>query len=143
MTYPTTIKAIIDGSELYQGEPLYMSDIDTHERALDGAATALADYLEKHFANDIYCGHGRDSMSLAEKLVEEVDGELDNEGRFEGLAAVTTDWRHVASQIVVRTAITLSLLHAGKMDVFQLDYCDECASANDADNGWSARSVAL
>jgi hypothetical protein len=143
MTYPTTIKAIIDGSELYQGEPLYMSDIDTRPRAIDGAATALADYLEKHFADDIYCGHGRDSMSLAEKLVEEVEGELDDEKRFEGLAETDTGWRHVASQIVVRTAITLSLLHQGKMEVFQLDYCDECASANDEENGWSARSVAL
>lgn len=143
MTYPTTIKAIIDGSELYQGEPLYMSDIATREGARDGAATALADYLEKHFAEQIYCGHGRDSMSLAEKLVEDVECELDGEERFAELAETDTGWRHVASQIVLRNAITLSLMHQGKMDVFQLNYCEECASAADEDNGWSARSVAL
>lgn len=141
--YALTIKTIIESSELYKGEPLYMSDIDTHERATEGACTALADYLEKHFANDIYCGHGRDSMSLAEKLVEDIECQLDDEKRFEGLAEVTTDWRHVASQIVVRASVELSYLHTGKTDVFQLDYCDECACAADADNGWSARSVAL
>ena len=143
MTFPTTIKAIIDGSELYQGEPLYMSDIDTREGARDGAATALADYIEKHFADEVYCGHGRDSMSLAEKLVEDVECELDCEERFAELDKTDTGWRHVASQIVVRNAITLSLLHQGKTEVFQIDYCDECASASDAENGWSARSVAL